>query len=824
MKSLTLPIVLSLVVLFVTGCRDLYDEPPISNINTDQQQSSDEPVVSTVADHVASSLSELNTLIEQAKDGDVIGLNYNEFQLDSPLNGAVVISKSVVLTSSNKEGTVSSYGENQAVLSGSVCIDIPDSVDGTANIRITNLRFEQVEIDTCGSTSNSRSIINIGKVGDGDTPVYLDNLVFDGVNFNEPTSLPTAWVYSRGLVHISDSRFFNKQVTNAANSIVYLNCGSNRINGGSNRESKPTIDGNVFSLISPSDSVNGVVAGQFDGKQCNVLVSNNTFENFAKDLTTEGQDAITFESAAIVDGASDDISLNGNTFAFNDSLVSPPNDQLIPTFPTPNKYATSVTLQSVVDTAISGDVIGLDGHFSGDDFGSLVLTESVKFVGATEADGLFTQAIVEGGQSCILIATNNIEIQNIAFNNVQGTCLDSGDPTKDTSLINIGSGTSTQDGSGNSPGDIKPTGIVLNKVVIDDSSRSAIVAPYHHIIVRGSADIIASEFLNKPAQELGTFVNIRNDSSSHTDTRIMYNLFYNLNDGVNYIASLSDSTIQPSSETGAFDIFAIQVGTSSTKQEYATKTQIENNLFESNYAPRRLIRVRSSENIIHSNTIKNSYGWISFGGGENNQFTNNLVVANGATSTHNGKYESQLRFIGKGDVIENNYFEKVTFSATGNEAGAIAIWEAGLESTDDFTERSAALVRNNTIVDSKQSFLIAKTGECIAGSEESIVHFENNLIANVQLSGQNAYRDDCGLNSASTWTGESYGVSTLSSNGTLDALVGTGATLLGDNGAEVEPNSDGLYMPTVGGNVEGKGASGLILLTVSDVGLNATNQ
>ena len=283
LKTLSTLIAVALTAGTLSGC-NFYDEPPGGD--TPEEPGGGNPPPIEGVDVIVETAAELVAAIAAAKEGEIIGLKEGG---DYASMGTVVLEKPLTLTSVTVDGDLSEDGENQAVISGATCIDVPSSADqilkGTAGITLHNIKFQGVELSTCGTEDTSRSIINIGKVGDGNTPVYLKNLTFDGASFAESTSAPTAWIYSRGLVNVSESEFSNKTVANTATGILYLNCGSNKINGGSARLGNPTFENNTVALVDDSANIPGVVAGQFDGKQCAAKITNNSFAGFAIEET-----------------------------------------------------------------------------------------------------------------------------------------------------------------------------------------------------------------------------------------------------------------------------------------------------------------------------------------------------------------------------------------------------------------------------------------------------------------------------------------------------------------------------------------------------------
>ncbi|WP_234497437.1 hypothetical protein [Vibrio maritimus] len=389
LKTLSTLIAVALTAGTLSGC-NFYDEPPGGE--TPEEPGGGNPPIEGV-DVIVENAAELVTAIAAAKEGEIIGLKEGG---DYASMGTVILEKPLTLTSVTVDGDLSEDGENQAVISGATCIDVPTSADqilkGTTGITLHNIKFQGVELSTCGTEDTSRSIINIGKVGDGNTPVYLKNLTFDGASFAESTSAPTAWIYSRGLVNVSESEFSNKTVANTATGILYLNCGSNKINGGSARLGNPTFDNNTVALVADSANIPGVVAGQFDGKQCAAKITNNSFAGFAIEETAQ-EDTI----AAVIDGDTTGTNIiSGNTYT---DVGSPP-----PTEPDNDVQA----LNEAIAAASAGDVITLkaDGDYSS---GIIALNKAVTLDGG--------DAATISGSACITVTAPGASVIGVNFNN-----------------------------------------------------------------------------------------------------------------------------------------------------------------------------------------------------------------------------------------------------------------------------------------------------------------------------------------------------------------------------------------------------------------------
>ncbi|PMG79374.1 hypothetical protein BCU84_05635 [Shewanella sp. 10N.286.51.B7] len=488
-KKISALVAIALSTSLVAGC-DFYDEPP-GDGGTDPGQ----PPVETpdVADVVASSSAELLSAIDTAEAGTVIGLN-----IDGSFEnvGTIVINKAITLITSDADGAIDDPVENeQAILSGAVCIDIPteaaEILRGGEQARISNLAFENIVMDSCGlGESTSNSIINIGKVGKDKTAVILDNLSFDGTGFEESTSDSAAWVYSRGLVNISDSVFTNKSTD--AQSMIYLNCGSSASRGGSYANDLGSImAGNIFALaeINANDATKAATIGVpsnlgQENKNCAATFTGNTFEKFGF-LISETSD----QSTALYD-------VFGDTTESDNTLTDGDTDPGVPP-EVPDVVTTVAELHAAIDAASSGTVISLDvaGDFA--DAGTLIINQAITLQ-STDSEGVVTETeqAIFSGAVCIDIPTeaaeilrngNQAKISNIGFENIVMNDCGSGESTS-TSIINIGK-----------VGKDK-TAVALENLTFDGSGFEESTGESDAwVYSRGLVDISDSEFVNKSA-------------------------------------------------------------------------------------------------------------------------------------------------------------------------------------------------------------------------------------------------------------------------------------------------------------------------------------
>ncbi|WP_394132223.1 chondroitinase-B domain-containing protein [Shewanella maritima] len=468
-------------------------------------------------------------------------------------------------------------------------------------------------------------------------------------------------------------------------------------------------------------------------------------------------------------------------------------------------------LRSFIDntTDVNEDgslVIMLDNTVSFADMGTLVLDNELPVIligGDADYDGqegseFGDAATITGGDTCIVISNDNMQLHNITFQDVVPTCKDS----SVTTLINVG--TSSSMGTEYDTVESKPAGVVLSQLTIDGENLASNGHDGDHtdwIMVRGEGtQIIHNLFANKP-NEKGSIITVQGTSSSHKDVVISHNHF--------------DKFAVGNTFSGTNDAFGIRLGTSSSsKTDYVTNTTISENLFTDVNASRRMIYVRTSGNTIEKNTFISSNGFVSLEAGVNNTADSNIMINDGA-GDDSGKYEAGIRIISKGHTVTNNYVYNHSRSKTGNEVGAISVLDKEIDTLD----KAPSTVANNTIVSAKQGFIFGKSGAC---TDDSVVHLNDNLVANGVdgvTSSDKGVRDDCLISTESTWSGNVFAVTDLTSNGNYDEVAGE-RDLLGNGEAELTESAEGskLFLATAGGNVADKGASGLVILTEADVG------
>ncbi|MBR9728917.1 chondroitinase-B domain-containing protein [Shewanella intestini] len=471
-------------------------------------------------------------------------------------------------------------------------------------------------------------------------------------------------------------------------------------------------------------------------------------------------------------------------------------------------------IESTTDQNDDGKlVIMLDNTVDFTGLGNLVLASEMPVVligGDAAYDGeegseFGDAAVINGGDGCVVIAADNMQLNNITFKDVIPTCKDS----STTTLINVG--TSSSMGTEYGTVESKPAGVVLSGLTIDGTNlasagHSGDITDW--VMVRGEGtQIINNLFTDKP-NEKGSFITLQGSSASYKDVVIKHNHFQNFAVGNTF--------------SGTNEAFGIRIGIKSNEDtDRVTNASITENLFTDVNASRRLIYVRTSGNSIDHNTFVRSNGFVSLEAGVNNTADSNIFINEGL-GDDSGKYEAGIRIISKGHTVTNNYIYNAGRAKTGNEVGAISVLEAEID--PGVTEKAESTIANNTIVSAKQGFIFGKSGAC---TNDSVVKFENNLVAN-GVDGVNSsdkgMRDDCELDAASTWAGNVFAVTDLNTQGFYPEVEGE-RDLMANGSAELtETVADNkLFLATAGGNVDGKGAAGLVMLTADQVGPDAVD-
>ncbi|PMH40329.1 hypothetical protein BCU68_16295 [Vibrio sp. 10N.286.49.B3] len=409
LKKLSSLICVALAAGSLAGC-NFYDEPHIPDDGSETPPVELPPVGEIISVETG---DELKEAIEAAKAGDVIGLVVGG---DFASMGTIVLEKPLTITSVSAEGEVVSGSDPVAKITGASCFYIPSSAEETLRggnaVTLANLAFEKMVVDACSSDGNDsqNAIINVGKVGKDKTPVKLSNITIDGTGISEPTGESDAWIYSRGLVNVSDSTFINK--SEDAKSIMYLNCDSSASRGGSNSDPYGSkFDNNTFGMATANTSAMTKVAtigrpsevGN-SNKNCLTTFTDNTFVNFAE-LMSETDDA----STALYD-VFGDTTESGNILE-NDGETPPPvgNDPLT-TVEEVNAAIEAATVGATVTLAATGvfdsGVITLDKQITltGEDGATISGSTCIDVVkgaeGATISDLNFTNdAIVMCGST-----------------------------------------------------------------------------------------------------------------------------------------------------------------------------------------------------------------------------------------------------------------------------------------------------------------------------------------------------------------------------------------------------------------------------------------
>lgn len=241
------------------------------------------------------------------------------------------------------------------------------------------------------------------------------------------------------------------------------------------------------------------------------------------------------------------------------------------------------------------------------------------------------------------------------------------------------------------------------------------------------ANISHNVFENKNTK--GQILTVWRPDSSPNFTKITANHFKNFADG-----------------RGENGWEAIRIGTSHTSLSGSYST-VSGNLFESMNGEIELISLKSGHNKVRNNTVIGSKGLITSRHGNYNEFSDNIILANGV------KHAGGFRLYGSHHVVKNNYIQGIR--TTSNTRGGIVI-HSGTNSPSDHSiplsskwTANNITIEDNTIIDSEQSILFDNK---YSFSPENIV-LENNVI--IALSGKETIRiDSIPINS--WWIGGVY--------------------------------------------------------------------
>ncbi len=196
---------------------------------------------------------------------------------------------------------------------------------------------------------------------------------------------------------------------------------------------------------------------------------------------------------------------------------------------------------------------------------------------------------------------------------------------------------------------------------------------------------------------------------------------------------------------GANGYETMRIGTS-TYSQTDSHVLIEDNLFEKVSGEIEIISIKSGRTIVRGNTFKECVGLVTCRHGKNSLIENNVFLCGGVVDT------GGIRMYDSGHIIRNNYIENAN-SSSNTRAGIVihsGVNEAGTTATMNLQWIPFnILIQNNTIVDSRQSFLfcgkynypakdVFLEGNLIVSKEWAAIRFDK-LPTNLVLSNNHMY-------------------------------------------------------------------------------------
>ena len=449
----------------------------------------------------------------------------------------------------------------------------------------------------------------------------------------------------------------------------------------------------------------------------------------------------------------------------------------------------ATSLQSALASAAAGDTIELtDGDYN--DMGTIVIgNDDITLTRAVGSSAKIT------GITCLYVTGKDVRITGLEFENIAqedgSFCHSNGD-----AIIAINGDRATFDNN-------VLNGDALNPVAAGEDTLNWLSLKKSDAIVERNTFQNRQGMTDDGSGLKGGFITVYTTGSG-TNNTIQYNLFKDFE-------SYDQSTSYP-----------LQIGrsTGSDSQEDGLNI-IQYNRFDNMDAPKRLMRVSGSSNIITHNTIVNSQGMIALEDGQFNEVSNNVILPNSQDSNDGG-----ISFAPFGHIISNNYI--AGSRTTSGERGALVLDSNATGSGNSSATPSAVIVIGNTLINNKQPILFSSKG---CGSSAFIVDFGNNLIANgvngvsddfegATVTGRPAVRDDCAVDSLSVFNDESYYTTDLSVSGTL-TLNGSNNFVGLEDGADLTADTNGLIFGSGIDADKGANTTELIVIEESDVGVGS---
>ena len=469
------------------------------------------------------------------------------------------------------------------------------------------------------------------------------------------------------------------------------------------------------------------------------------------------------------------------------------------------------SLRAAVETATTGDIIGLADAAIGDDYNGMAEIDfSVDdlLIRLTEGSGA-----VISGPTCLVISGNDTVIDGLIFERLDW----------------IGGGTCDSNGDGSVY--LSGSSITLRNCEFRSEANPRTVPssdPYHYVALKGIGNLVERNlFEDKDMDNEGSAITMfaDTDEMSNRGHIIQYNLFRNM-PGRSGDSGSRDSTAH-----------AIQVGrtTGGDSQGDGVFT-IQYNRFDSIQSERRLMRVQSGGNTIRGNTVVNSLGLIALEDGYGNTVTRNVILSGGDDNDDGG-----ISFAPLGHTVTDNYINNLR--TTSSQRGGLFINSDPLSGSGnraivaaggrDFT----VTVARNSVVNARQAIAFEDADcELLA----PILDFDSNLIVNQSSansingntngSGRTAVTDGdfvaepCSISPASDFDNNHFYSDTLSESGNFnfngaapaDNLVGA------QDGAEFILDAEGLLNASGASAGIGVDTSLLHVIQESEVGPGST--
>ena len=169
----------------------------------------------------------------------------------------------------------------------------------------------------------------------------------------------------------------------------------------------------------------------------------------------------------------------------------------------------------------------------------------------------------------------------------------------------------------------------------------------------------------------------------------------------------------------------IRIGTSH-KSLSNSRTIVYNNLFENMNGEIETMSIKSGENIILNNTLKNSEGTITLRHGNKNMIYKNKILGN------NLKNSGGIRIIGEKHMIINNLLDNIIGNGTTRTAISI---NTGKQNTkiNEYYQVKDVLIHKNIILNCKTVFAIGTKTKSTATLKPKSTTISNNIVYKGQL-------------------------------------------------------------------------------------------